>query len=158
MNQTRGDFVLTDERIDPGPVQDLLNAHSYWAPNRPRDIVERSIANSLCHAVWHGDKLVAFARLITDQATFACLADVIVHPDYRGSGIGKWIVASLVEHPAVETCKLMLRTRDAHGLYEQYGFERSECMTKAPRDGSRGSITAFSVGSACAEAPGTARI
>ena len=110
------------ERLDLELIHGVLST-SYWAEGRPRDVVERSIRHSLCFGVFDGDRQVAFARVITDRAVFGYLADVFVAPDYRGRGISKGLMAAIVEHPDVRRLKLfLLRTRDAHGLYEQFGF------------------------------------
>jgi GNAT superfamily N-acetyltransferase len=157
MKEKRGAYVLSDKRIDPGPVHALLKNHSYWATERSLETVECSIANSICHGIWYGKALVAFARLVTDRATFAWVSDVIVHPDHRGKALGKWIVGSLVNLPEVAGCQMILRTRDAHGLYEQFGFERGECMRRLPKGKTACCVTSAPA-SACAAVPGSARI
>jgi GNAT superfamily N-acetyltransferase len=115
--------ISTDpERFDLTLIHGFLST-SYWAEGRPRDVVERSIRHSLCFGVFDGDRQIAFARVITDRAVFGYLADVFVVPDYRGRGISKGLMAAIVEHPDVRRLKLfLLRTRDAHGLYEPFGF------------------------------------
>lgn len=115
--------VSTDKnRFNIDLIHDLL-LRSYWAEGRPRDVVERSIRHSLCFGVFDGDRQVAFARVITDRAVFGYLADVFVVPEYRGKGISKGLMAAILEHPDVRELKLLLlRTRDAHGLYAQFGF------------------------------------
>jgi len=110
-------------RIDVALVHEFLRT-SYWAEGRSRETVERSIRNSLCFGVFIGDRQVAFARVITDKAVFAYLADVFVVPEFRGRGIGKALVQSVLAHPDLQTLRsFMLGTRDAHGLYEPFGFK-----------------------------------
>ena len=75
---------------------------------------------------------IGFARLVTDSATFAWLCDVIVDPGHRGKGLGKWLVECATSHPDIATTTKLLRTRDAHGLYEKYGFAKIECMMRQP--------------------------
>ncbi len=126
-------------RIDVGLVHTFLS-HSYWAQGRTRTVVERSIENSICFGVYGPTGQVAFARVITDRAVFAYLADVFVVPEFRGRGISKALVGAVLEHPAVQELKVvLLRTRDAHALYSQFGFQPiaapSEMMALYPRSG-----------------------
>lgn len=113
---------------DPARIDiDLVHRHlssSYWAPGRSRERVELSIRHSLCFGAYEAGQQVGFGRVVSDYATFAYLADIIVFPGFRGRGVGKAIVRAMVEHPALSGIRIMLlRTRDAHGLYEQFGFE-----------------------------------
>ena len=88
------------------------------------EIVQRAIEHSLCFGVYHLSQQVGFARLITDYTTFADLADVFIVEAYRGQGLSKWLVESILKHPDVQGLRRwMLATRDAHGLYRQFGFE-----------------------------------
>jgi GNAT superfamily N-acetyltransferase len=115
--------ISTDpERIDIDFVHSFLNT-TYWAAGRPRDVVERSIRNSLCFGVYTGGRQVGFARVVSDKAVFAYLADVFVVPAFRGRGVGKALVAEIMRHPDVQGLQVfLLRTRDAHGLYARFGF------------------------------------
>jgi GNAT superfamily N-acetyltransferase len=95
----------------------------YWAQNIPFDIVQRSVEGSLCFAVFHHQRQVGFARVITDAATFAYLADVFIDENYRGQGLGKWLVSVILKYPSLQGLRrFMLSTKDAHGLYAQFGF------------------------------------
>ena len=119
-----GKYEITadPERFDIDLIHSFLSS-SYWAEGRPRAVVEKSIRNSLCFGVFDGARQVAFARVITDRAVFGYLADVFVVPDYRGKGISKGLMAAILEHPDVKGLKVfLLRTRDAHGVYTQFGF------------------------------------
>jgi GNAT superfamily N-acetyltransferase len=98
---------------------------AYWSKNRSRETIDKSIANSDIYVALEDGKMVGFARIVTDKATFAWLCDVYVHPDHRGLGISKAIMDVALENPEYETVRWMLATRDAHGLYEQYGFTTS---------------------------------
>lgn len=116
--------ITTDRaRFDLDLIHRYLSQDSYWAQNLTRDRCERSIGHSLCFAAFDGDAQVGFARVITDYATFAYVADVFVVPTHRGHGISKAIMAAIRSHPDLQGLRRwMLVTRDAHGLYEQYGF------------------------------------
>lgn len=115
--------ITTDtSRVDVDAVARWLGA-SYWAEHRPRRVIERSIANSLCFSAWDGDRPAGFARVVTDRATFAWICDVVVDPADRGRGLGKRLVEAILEHPdLVGLRRFLLATLDAHGLYTQYGF------------------------------------
>lgn len=116
--------ITTDRvRLDVDLVHRFLST-AYWASGRPREVVERSIQNSLCFGAFRDGRQVAFGRAITDRAVFAYIADVFVVPDCRGQGIGKTIVAAMLEHPDLRGLQVvLLRTRDAGRLYSQFGFE-----------------------------------
>ena len=110
------------ERIDVPLVHAFLR-DSYWAKGRSRETVERSIRNSLCFGVYAGGKQIAFARVITDRAVFAYLADVFVVPEFRGRGVSKLLMRAILAHPDLQGLRaFLLATRDAHGLYSQFGF------------------------------------
>jgi len=111
-------------RLDFKVIYDFI-ANSYWAANIPVDVLKKALVNSLCFGVYSkAGEQVGFARLITDRATFAYLADVFILPECRGLGLSKWLMATIVAHPDVQGLRRMvLATRDAHGLYAQYGFK-----------------------------------
>jgi GNAT superfamily N-acetyltransferase len=110
-------------RIDIDRVHNYLCKESYWAKGIPRDVVECSIEHSLPFAAYDGELLVAFARVVTDYAVFAYLADVFVVPAHRGRGISQQLMAAIRSHPRLQGLRRWsLVTRDAHGLYEQFGF------------------------------------
>jgi GNAT superfamily N-acetyltransferase len=99
-------------------------SRSYWAKEIPEALVKKSIENSLCVGIYHDDRQVGFARLITDFATFAYLADVFVDEKYRGRGISKGLMQFILSLDFISGLRrLLLATRDAHGLYEQFGFQ-----------------------------------
>ncbi|HXG58549.1 MAG TPA: GNAT family N-acetyltransferase [Thermoanaerobaculia bacterium] len=116
--------ISTDKSLlDVDRIHAFLSRESYWANNIPREIVERSIANSLCFGAYDGTLQVGFARVVTDYAVFAYVGDVFVLPSHRGRGISKMILRAIREHPALQGLRRWhLVTRDAHGLYEQSGF------------------------------------
>lgn len=104
----------------------LIHHHisrSYWAAGIPFDVLHKALKNSLCFGLFLDAEQVAFARMVTDRATFAYLADVFVVPEHRSKGISKRLMQAIVEHPDLQGLRrMMLATRDAHGLYEQFGF------------------------------------
>jgi GNAT superfamily N-acetyltransferase len=122
-----GDILVTTDpaRLDIETVHGFLT-RSYWAEGIPREVVERSIRHSICFGAFEGDRQVGFARVITDRATFAYVADVFVLPSHRGRSIGKRLMACITSHPELQNLRLWtLFTRDAHGLYRQHGFREA---------------------------------
>lgn len=110
------------KRLDIEAICAFL-ANSYWADTRRRATIERSLKNSLIFAVYDGDRLVAMARIVSDYATFAWLCDVFVHADYRGRGIGKWLIEEILAHPDLQGLRRwILASTTARGLYTQFGF------------------------------------
>jgi GNAT superfamily N-acetyltransferase len=98
-------------------------SRSYWAAGRPKDTVKRSIQNSLCFGLFDAGRQIGFARVVTDYATFAYLCDVYVLEEYQGQGLGKWLMSVVMSHPELQGLRRWsLATRDAHGLYRQFGF------------------------------------
>ena len=116
-------LISTDPGLlDVDAICDFLS-RVYWAQNRPREIIELSLRHSLVFGIYDGGRQVGLARIVTDYATFAWLCDVFVHEDYRGKGVGKWLMATIISHPDLHDLRrIMLATRDAHGLYSQFGF------------------------------------
>lgn len=116
-------FLISDDKtkIQIDRVCKLLNT-SYWAKDRPSDTIEKSLMNSICFGVYENNRQVGFARCVTDYATVYWLADVIIDNDYRGLGLGKALVHAITNHQQLKGCFGILRTGDAHGLYEKYGF------------------------------------
>jgi GNAT superfamily N-acetyltransferase len=124
----RGEYLIsTDkERLNVELVQEFLK-NSYWASGIPEEIVRRSIENSLAFGAYTEDEQVGFARVVTDYATFAYLADVFVLEAHRGRGLGKWMIEVITSHPRLQGLRRwMLATRDAHKLYRRYGFAELE--------------------------------
>ncbi|KIL39119.1 GCN5 family acetyltransferase [Gordoniibacillus kamchatkensis] len=121
------------EELQPDVIHALLRS-SYWASERPKDVIVRSLEGSLCFGLYNGETQVGFMRVVTDGATFSWLCDVIVDPGHRGRGLGKWMMEVVVGHPRISHTSIALGTRDAHGLYEKYGFVRQEMMRRRPVD------------------------
>jgi GNAT superfamily N-acetyltransferase len=110
-------------RLDVALIHNFLRS-SYWAQGIPRAVVERSIQNSLCFGAFLNEQQVGFARVITDFASIAYVADVFVVPEHRGRGISKLLMHAILEYPDLQGVRrLLLATRDAHGLYAQFAFQ-----------------------------------
>jgi GNAT superfamily N-acetyltransferase len=118
-----GYTIITDNaKMDIEVIHQYLS-ESYWAAGIPKEVVERSIANSLCFGIFYNEVQIGFARVVTDKATFAYLADVFILPEHRGKGLSKWMMEVIHAHPDVQGLRRwVLGTRDAHGLYEQFGW------------------------------------
>ncbi len=119
------DYIISSDKkkMDVDAIHAYLS-RSYWAKNVPLSIVNTAIENSLCFGVFHNDSQVGFARLITDYATFAYLADVYILEEHRGKGISKNLMDVIINHPKLQGLRRMvLATSDAHSLYEKFGFK-----------------------------------
>lgn len=115
--------ISTDPaRLDMDAIYDFL-AHSYWAKGRPRERTQDAFANSLVFGLYEGARQIGMARVVTDHAIIAYLCDVFIHENFRGHGLGKWLVQSILEHPDLSHVRRwLLVTEDAHGLYQQFDF------------------------------------
>ncbi|MBA4550544.1 GNAT family N-acetyltransferase [Thermoactinomyces vulgaris] len=124
-------YWISDQKdlLDVDAVYGLLQT-TYWAKHRTRDIIEKSLENSLCFSVYGEEGQVGFMRVVTDYATFSWVCDVIIHPDHRRQGLAKWMLKFLLSHEAVRDTSMILATRDAHSLYERFGFKREELMRR----------------------------
>jgi GNAT superfamily N-acetyltransferase len=120
----KGFSISTDKNLlDVEVIYNYLSQESYWAKNIPQEKVNRSIENSMCFGVYKDERQIGFARVITDKATFAYLADVFIINEFRGLGLSKWLVQTILVHPDLQTLRRwLLATADAHGLYNQFGF------------------------------------
>ncbi|WP_275795050.1 GNAT family N-acetyltransferase [Aliiglaciecola sp. CAU 1673] len=124
MESYKGQYLLTDDknRLDLDAIHQALS-NSYWSPGIPKSLVAKAIQHSMCFGVFFEGKQVGFARMITDRASFAYLADVYVLQEHSGQGVGKALMDFLLGHPELQGLRrIMLCTRDAHGLYSQFGF------------------------------------
>lgn len=119
-------LLISDDpaRLDRELVHRFLSERSYWARGVPPEAVNRSLDHSLCFGVYQAGQQIGFARVVTDFATFAWLADVFVVEDKRRQGLGKKLIATVLAHPRLQGLRrFMLGTRDAHGLYARFGFK-----------------------------------
>lgn len=126
INYKKGDFIITTDKskVDMDRVCMFLSK-TYWAKDRKRDAVKKSIKNSLCILVFHNDTQIGFARVVTDYVTFAYLCDVYMDENYRGNGIGKTMLEFILRHPELQGLKrFLLVTKDAHEFYKKVGFDK----------------------------------
>lgn len=126
LHWARNGFELSTDpaQMDLDAIHDFIS-QSYWGQGRSKEVMVRAMHNAICFGVFRDGVQVAFARVITDKAVFAYLADVFVHPAWRGQGLSKWILEAVNAHPDLQEIKrFLLETRDAHGLYAQYGFTK----------------------------------
>ena len=116
-------YISTEkEKMDIDLIHSFLT-RSYWAEGISKEIIRRSIEGALCFGVFENEKQVGFARMITDRATFAYLADVFIIDEYRGLGLSKWLMEVIMSYPDLQGLRrMMLATRDAHELYKKFGF------------------------------------
>jgi GNAT superfamily N-acetyltransferase len=130
-----GDYTLSDDpaRLDMRAICSLL-AGTYWAADRAPAVVERSVRESLSLGLYKDGTQVGFARVVTDRATVAYLCDVIVADAHRGAGLGKWMLACILDHPDLRECRMDLFTRDAQEFYRNFGFgpHRFTSMVRYP--------------------------
>lgn len=122
----RGGFQISTDpaRLDLAVIHDFLANEAYWSPGVAREKVARQMRHSLCFGLYAGEQQAGFARIISDFTTFAYLADVFVLRPFRGQGLGKWLVQTILAHPDLQGLrKFTLNTQDAHGLYRQFGFD-----------------------------------
>ncbi len=118
-------LISTDKaKPDISLIHDFLSNESYWAKDHSMDTVKKSIENSLCFGVYHDNKQVGFARVVTDYAVFTWIMDVFIIREYRGKGLGKKLMAAIMQHESLQHLQRWgLGTEDAHGLYKHYGFK-----------------------------------
>jgi GNAT superfamily N-acetyltransferase len=120
-------------------VRKFLSEESYWAKGRSEEVIRCSIENSLPFSVFEGERQIAFARVVTDYATFAWIADVFVSESHRGRGIGKLLMQEITVHPKLQSLtRWALATKDAQNLYSKFGFTELKCperwMERTARD------------------------
>lgn len=124
---SKDDYLISTDpsKLNIEVIHKYLSQESYWAKDIPFETVKKSIEHSLCFGLYHQQEQIGFARLITDKATFAYLADVFVLKEYRGKGLSKFLMATIQSHPELQNLRRwLLATKDAHGLYELFGWTR----------------------------------
>jgi GNAT superfamily N-acetyltransferase len=124
MTISKGEYIISTDKnkMDIDFIHSFLT-RSYWAEGITKEIISRSIEGSLCFGVFNMEKQVGFARMVTDEATFDYLADVFIDNDHRGKGLSKWLMEVILSYPGLQGLRrILLATRDAHGLYAQFGF------------------------------------
>ena len=125
MDESREGFTISTDpgRLDVDAIHRFLSGDSYWAADRTREQTQTAIDNSICFGVYKSERQIGFARVVSDRATFAYIGDVFVIEEFRGRALGKWLMETIVGHPDLQGLRRwLLATRDAHGLYEQFGF------------------------------------
>ena len=126
MENHRDQFTISTDpsRLDMNAIYDFLS-RSYWAKTRPRERTDQAFVNSLVFGLYESSRQIGLARVVTDFSVIAYLCDVFIHEDFRGHGLGKWLMQSMFEHPDLKHIRRwLLVTDDAHGLYQQFGFEQ----------------------------------
>ncbi|MGE5416176.1 MAG: GNAT family N-acetyltransferase [Acidobacteriota bacterium] len=118
-----GEFIISTNKdaLSLDVISGFLTM-TYWAKKRPLEVIMKSIENSICFGVYHNNRQVGFARVITDNATMFYLSDVFIIPEYQGRGLGKWLVSSIVNDKRFTSLNGILGTQDAEGLYEKFGY------------------------------------
>ena len=126
MEWHKGQHIIRTD-LSPANLEQIhhyLSTQAYWSLGIPLEVVQKAFGNSLAFGIFHDEELVGWARVVTDRATFAYLADVYVLEGYRGQGLSKWLMECIFQHPELQGLRrFMLATQDAHGLYAQYGFK-----------------------------------
>lgn len=134
----RGDYLISTDRsrLDVELIHDFISNQSYWGQGRTFEVVQRALDNSLNFGLYNGARQVGFARVVTDYATFAWVADVFVIKEYRGRGLSQWLMEVMLAHPQLQSFRRwVLATKDAHSLYARFGFiplHRSERWMERP--------------------------
>jgi GNAT superfamily N-acetyltransferase len=126
MQWTQGQHTIRTElsAADLAQIHHYLSTQAYWSLGIPLEVVQKAFGNSLAFGIYQGEALVGWARVVTDRATFAYLADVYVLEASRGQGLSKWLMECIFDHPDLQNLRRwMLATQDAHGLYAQYDFK-----------------------------------
>ncbi|MEP7256073.1 MAG: GNAT family N-acetyltransferase [Ferruginibacter sp.] len=121
----KNDFLISTDKtkLNIAVIHNYLSKESYWAKNIPIKIVKKSINGSCCFGLYKNKNQIGFARVVTDHATFGYIADVFILDEYRGNGLSKWLMEMIMTHPDLQGLRRwMLATKDAHGLYVQFGF------------------------------------
>jgi GNAT superfamily N-acetyltransferase len=116
--------ISTDKsKLDIHSIHHFLSTRAYWSLNIPKETVQLAIQNSLCFGIYEKQKQIGFARVISDLSTVAYLGDVYILEEYRGKGLSKWLIETVMNHPNLQGLRRwILLTADAHGLYRQFGW------------------------------------
>ena len=120
-----GKFTISTDktRLQVPVIHEFLSQESYWARGRSIEQTKTAIENSICFGVYQGERQIGFARVVSDCATFAYLGDVFIIEEFRGQGVSKWLMETIISHPELQGLRRwVLATRDAHALYEKFGF------------------------------------
>lgn len=131
MEWNKEGYILSDNsnKIDINKVHKML-LNTYWASDRTIEQFKTAIKNSLCFSIHNENEQIGFARVVGDETTYSWICDVIIDENYQRKNLGKWLIKCILEHPKVEKTKQHLATKDAQGLYEKYGFKKTETMKR----------------------------
>ena len=123
MNWRKENFTISSdkERVDIGALDAMLR-QSYWAGDRTRKEIEQTVSNSICFSLYKDDEQIGFARVLTDKVAYAIILDMIIREDFRGRGLGKWLMTCMFEHPEISPFRQVLWTSDADNFYRKLGF------------------------------------
>lgn len=124
MESQRGDFQISNDKtkLKVDMIHRYLKHEAYWTTGRTREMTEKTIEHSLCFGIYHNQKQIGFARVVTDYTVFGYLCDLFIIDSYQGQGLGKWMIETILDYLDEEGVRwTMLATRDAHELYEDYG-------------------------------------
>jgi GNAT superfamily N-acetyltransferase len=126
VSERKDDFIITTDKskMDVAFIHRFLSTQSYWSPDIPFEKVNAAVDNSLNFGLFHHEKQIGYARVVSDYCLIAYLGDVFVIPDYRGKGLSKWMMEKIIAHPDLQNLRRwILLTRDAHELYKKYGWK-----------------------------------
>lgn len=134
MKIEKNNYFITDntKKLDIEFVTNILQT-TYWAKDRSKDTIKKAIEHSINFSMFKETKQIGFARVVTDFTTFGYLADVIIDEQYRNQGLGKWLIETIISDERWKNLSLILATKDAHKLYEKYGFENTTRLMKKSR-------------------------
>jgi GNAT superfamily N-acetyltransferase len=124
MNWQKKNFTISSatEGVDIDALYDMLR-QSYWAKERTRGEVEKTVDNSICFSLFNGEEQIGFARILTDRVAYAVILDMIIREDFRGQGLGKWLMGCIFAHPEIAPLRQVLWTTDAYNFYKKLGFQ-----------------------------------
>ena len=125
MNWQKENFTISSqhERVDIDALHDMLR-RAFWAKDRTREEVEKTVENSICFSLYNSEEQIGFARVLTDRVAYAVILDMIIREDFRGRGLGKWLMRCIFEHPQITPLRQVLWTSDADQFYEKLGFRK----------------------------------
>ena len=136
MHWEKDGYHLTDnqDQVDVVRTQKMLG-ETYWGVRRPLEIVENMVKTSLCFTLLSNKLQIGFGRAVTDTVTLSWIADIVILPEHRGKGLGKWMMECIVNHPDIRDTQKVLQTRDAHEYYEKFGFSQNVALMSTEVDG-----------------------
>ena len=133
MEWVKDEYIISDnkELLNIDVIHEILSK-TYWANDRSKEKIKKSLKRSICFGVYCRGNQIGFARAVTDGVIFSWICDVIIREEFRGRGLGKWLMECITGHPEIKNTRQLLATKDAHDLYKKYGFKIMEVMSKKP--------------------------